>query len=96
MSGRVPKLAEGENGFREKMTGLADNNSIDPFKLIPGEYVVHRASLVLDAFYVRTISADEPTNGAGSSVETSRIGYLFIEYADGTAQGARQSSMSTL
>ena len=86
LSGRVPKLAEGENGFREKMTGLADNNSIDPFKLIPGEYVVHRKFGIGRFLGVRTISADEPTNGAGSSVETSRIGYLFIEYADGTAK----------
>ena len=68
------------------MTGLADNNSIDPFKLIPGEYVVHRKFGIGRFLGVRTISVDDPTNGAGSSVETSRIGYLFIEYADGTAK----------
>jgi transcription-repair coupling factor len=70
----------------ETVMGLPDNNSIDPFKLIPGEYVVHRKFGIGRFLGVRTIPADEAMNEASSSGETARIGYLFIEYADGTAK----------
>lgn len=69
--------------------GLSPNNSIDPFKLIPGEYVVHRKFGIGKFLGIRSIAVDsDPVNAAtGQMVAPApKIGFLFIEYADSTAK----------
>ena len=67
--------------------GLSPNNSIDPFKLIPGEYVVHRKFGIGKFLGIRSIAVEAPTDEDGKPVGPKpRVGYLFIEYADTTAK----------
>ena len=69
--------------------GLSLNNSIDPFKLIPGEYVVHRKFGIGKFLGIRSID-----RGRGARERDHRrkigpapkIGFLFIEYADAQAK----------
>ena len=69
--------------------GLSPNNSIDPFKLIPGEYVVHRKFGIGKFLGIRSIAVDAaPVNAAtGETVGPApKVGFLFIEYADAQAK----------
>ena len=69
--------------------GLSPNNSIDPFKLIPGEYVVHRKFGIGKFLGIRSIAVDAaPVNATtGETVGPApKIGFLFIEYADAQAK----------
>jgi len=62
-------------------------NSIDPFKLIPGELVIHRKFGIGRFLGVRSIAVDDCSVEDNTSTSSStRVGYLFIEYADATAK----------
>jgi len=63
--------------------GLSPNNSIDPFKLIPGEYVVHRKFGVGKFLGIRSIAVEAP---APNGDPPPKVGYLFIKYADAEAK----------
>jgi hypothetical protein len=75
-----------EGGFFEKGgNGLSANNSIDPFKLIPGEYVVHRRIGIGKFQGIRSIAIDpDPINPLTGEVigRAPKIGFLFIDFAD--------------
>ena len=59
--------------------GLSPNNSIDPFKLIPGEYVVHRKFGIGKFLGIRSIAVEAPTDEDGKPVGPKpRVGYLFM------------------
>ena len=61
---------------------MSPNNSIDPFKLIPGEYVVHRKFGIGKFLGIRSIAVDAaPVNATtGETVGPApKIGFLFIE-----------------
>ena len=88
---------EGEGGFSPAGgavgllqgggNGLSPNNSIDPFKLIPGEYVVHRKFGIGKFLGIRSIAMEPPMGEDGQpSGPAPRVGYLFIEYADQQAK----------
>ena len=63
------------------------SNSVDPFKLIPGEYVVHRKYGVGKFLGIRNITVQIPPGGdVESRTPLQRTGYLFIEYADQQAK----------
>jgi len=67
--------------------GLSPNNSIDPFKLIPGEFVVHRKYGIGKFLGIRSIAEDAPLGADGQpSGPAPRVGYLFIQYADNQAK----------
>jgi transcription-repair coupling factor (superfamily II helicase) len=71
-------------GYSESSLGV--NNSIDPFKLVPGEYVVHR-KYGIGQFLGHKVLPIENENGDVKSVP-----FLFLKYADATARITPESS----
>lgn len=70
---------------------IHETNSIDPFKLIPGELVIHRKFGIGRFLGVRSIAMDDCSGKECHSTKechsaSTRVGYLFIEYADATAK----------
>ena len=69
--------------------GLSSNNSVDPFTLVSGEYVVHRKFGIGQFLGIRNIAVERDAVKAatGETVGPAlRIGYLFIQYADAQAK----------
>jgi len=75
-------------GYSESSLGV--NNSIDPFKLVPGEYVVHR-KYGIGQFLGHKVLPIENENGDVKSVP-----FLFLKYADATARITPESSRRLL
>lgn len=63
--------------------GLSANNSIDPFKLIPGEFVVHRKYGIGKYVGIRSIEMAVEMGADGKPTgKPGREGFLFIQYQD--------------
>ena len=69
-------------GYNDSTHGLA-NNSIDPFKLVIGEYVVHRKYGIGKFLGMRSINHEDEETGRN---EGTRKVFLFIQFADDTAK----------
>lgn len=72
------------------------DNSIDPFKLIPGEYIVHRKYGIGKFLGFRRITVGASNIAGGKDEPKPRIGYLFIEYADQQAKIRPEKARSQL
>jgi transcription-repair coupling factor len=59
------------------------NNSIDPLKLIPGEYVVHRKYGIGKYIGKRVIFVEDVEGGRANGIQKI---FLFIKFADDTAR----------
>ena len=77
-----------KEGYSESSLGV--NNSIDPFKLAPGEYVVHRKYGIAQ-FLGHKVLPQETSNG-----DTKNVAFLFLKYADATAKISPESSRRLL
>jgi len=69
-------------GYNDSTHGLA-NNSIDPFKLVAGEYVVHRKYGIGKFLGMRSINHEDEETGRNQG---TRKVFLFIQFADDTAK----------
>ena len=69
-------------GYNDSTHGLA-NNSIDPFKLVAGEYVVHRKYGIGKFLGMRSINHEDGETGRNEGI---RKVFLFIQFADDTAK----------
>ena len=75
-------------GYSESEFGVS--NSIDPFKLVAGEFVVHRKYGIGQYLGLKVIPVDQP-NG-----DTKNKPFLFLKYQDATAKISPEASRRLL
>jgi len=75
-------------GYEEASFGV--NNSIDPFKLTPGEFIVHR-KYGIGQFLGHKVLPQEMPNG-----DVKSVAFLFLKYADATAKISPDASRRLL